>query len=123
MNMFKEASRTGLRVETPVGNLSTEQLWGLNLTQLDALAVKLQEEYKTSNKKSFIVKTTVKDKLAKLRFDIVLEILTTKMEEANEVASAQEDRKHNEKILSLIADKQDEDLKGKSIADLKKLLK
>ena len=123
MNVFKEASKKRLRIETSVGNLSTEQLWDLSITQLDTLAVQLQEHYKESGRKSFVVKTTAKDKLTKLKFDIVLEILTTKMEEADAVANAREAKEHNARIDALIADKMDEELKGKSIKELEKMRK
>jgi hypothetical protein len=121
--MYKEASRIDLRVQTPKGNLTTSQLWQLPVDDLDTLAVSLQAEYEASGKKSFLVKKSEKDKLAKLRFDIVLDILTTKADEARALAEAREIKEHNQKILSLIAEKTDESLKGKSIKQLEAMLK
>jgi hypothetical protein len=37
--MYKEAAKQKLRFATNKGNLSVEQLWDLNLTDLDSLAV------------------------------------------------------------------------------------
>ena len=79
--MYKEASKLKLRFQTTKGILSVEQLWELSLTELDALAVSLEEEYKNSDGKSFLDKKTEKDKMVKLRFDIVLNVLNTKVEE------------------------------------------
>lgn len=121
--MFKEASKTRLRVNTAKGPLSVEQLWDLSIPELDTLAVKLEEEYNTSGKKSFVVKRSVKDKSAKLAFDIVLDILNTKVDEAAEEAQKREDKEHNTKILELIAEKKDESLKGKSIKQLEAMLR
>lgn len=121
--MFKEASRLKLRFNTERGLLSAEQLWDLPLTQLDALAVSLEKQYKESGKKSFLVTKSKKDKELKLRFDIVLDILTDKVEEANVAKNARAVKEHNEKIMAKIAEAQDKELDGKSVAELKKLLK
>lgn len=121
--MYKEASKQKLRFPTTKGNLTTEQLWDLSLTDLDELAVALEQEHKESGKKSFLVAKSVKDKTAKLRFDIVIDVLTTKVEEADAARIKAEDKEHNEKIIGLIQDKKDESLKGKSIKELEKMLK
>lgn len=123
MSNFKEASRLGLRFQTNKGLLTVEQLWSLNVSELDELAVQLEVQVKESGKKSFIVKKTEKDKTAKLRFDVALEILEDKVDERDATIKSREDKAHNEKILALISEKQDDDLKGKSVAELKKMLK
>jgi hypothetical protein len=123
MDNYKLATRQKLRFQTNVGLLSTEQLWELSLTDLDALAVSLEIEHQQSGKKSFLVKTSVKDKTAKLKFDIVLDVLNTKAAEAEAASEAAADKEHNKKILAIIADKQDETLKGKSVKQLEALLK
>jgi len=121
--IYKEASKLKLRIQTTKGHLNVEQLWGLSLTELDALAVSLEEDYKNSKSKSFLDKKTDKDKIIKLRFDIVLDILNTKVEEKDAAKKEAEDKEHNQKILSIIKEKQDEALKGKSIKELEKMLK
>lgn len=123
MENFKQASKEKLRFQTVKGTLTTEQLWDLSLEDLDALAVSLETEHKESGKKSFLVKTSVKDKTAKLRFDVVLDILGTKVAEQEAASEAQEIKAHNKKIINLISEKQDESLKGKSIKQLEALLK
>lgn len=123
MDNFKLASREKLRFQTNRGVLTTEQLWDVSISELDALAVQLETEYQSSGKKSFVVKSSAKDKIAKLKFDVVLDVLTTKVEEADALREAKEVKEHNEKILNLIAEKQDESLKNKSVAELKKMLK
>jgi len=121
--MYKEASKQKLRFTTPRGVLTTEQLWDLSINELDAFAVKLQEEHESSASKSFLVKRSVKDKTVKLRFDIVLDVLYTKYAEMEELKEAREVKEHNNKILHLISEKQDESLKGKSIKQLESMLK
>ena len=123
MENFKLASQQKLRFQTNKGLLSTEQLWDLSLKDLDALAVSLETEHKESGKKSFLVKTSVKDKTAKLRFDVTLDVLNTKVEEMQAAQEAAEIKDHNKKIITLISEKQDESLKGKSIKQLEGMLR
>lgn len=123
MSNFKEATKKGLRIQTAKGSLSVEQLWTLSLTELDTLAVSLETEYEKSGKKSFLTPKSAKDKTAKLAFDVVLEILNDKNDEATAASEAKEVKEHNSKILALMADKQDETLKKKSFKELEKMLK
>jgi hypothetical protein len=123
MENYKQASKLRVRFQTTKGTLTVEQLWDLSLPELDLLAVSLEKDYKQSAKKSFLVAKSKKDKELKLKFDVALDILTTKVEE-NEAAQKEADTKaHNQKILGLIKDKQDDELKGKSIKELEKMLK
>jgi len=123
MSDFKQASRVGLRFQTNRGNLTTEQLWELSLTDLDTLAVHLETEVEQSSKKSFLLKKTEKSKTAKLKFDIVIDILTTLVEEKEAASKQKETKEHNQKILNLIANKQEQDLQGKSVEELTAMLK
>jgi len=121
--MYKEASKLKLRISTVKGQLSVEQLWDLPITQLDELAVALEKEYETSANKSFLVKKTLKNKVAKLKFDIVLDILDSKVNAAEAASETRANKEHNQKIYELIAEKKDGELKGKSIRELEKMLK
>jgi hypothetical protein len=123
MENYKLATKQKLRFQTTKGLLNTEQLWDLSLRDLDDLAVSLEEEHKTSGKKSFLVKTSAKDKTTKLKFDVVLDVLNTKVEEEQAAQEALETKEHNKKIITLISEKKDESLKGKSIKELEKMLK
>lgn len=123
MENYKLATRQKLRFQTNRGSLSTEQLWDLTLSELDALAVSLEVAHKESAKKSFLAKTSEKDRTAKLRFDIVLDVLNSKVAEEEAAAEKQENKEYNAKILGIIAEKQDESLKGKSVKQLEAMLK
>lgn len=121
--MYKEASRRKLRFSTNVGLLSTEQLWDLSLENLDKLAVALEATYDSAKNKSFLVKTEDKNKTVKLQFDIVFDILQTKVEEQEKLRVARETKESNKQIMELIAKKQAGELEGKSIAELTAMLK
>lgn len=122
MDIYKNASKQKLRFKTSKGNLSTEQLWDLSLNELDALAVSLEEETDKTAKKSFLTETSTKNQTAKLRFDIVLDVLETKVKARDTALKAAETKARNQKIMSLIQDKEDESLKEKSVDELKKML-
>ena len=133
--MYKQASELKLRFQITVailgsfaskfatGLVSTEQLWELPIPVLDRLAVESEKQYKSSGEKSFVVAKSKKDKLLKLQFDIVLDVLETKVEKRDELAAEGDKKTHNQKILGLIAEKEEEELKDLDVKDLKKLLK
>lgn len=121
--MYKNASRLKLRFKTTKGLLTVEQLWNLSLTELDSLAVYLEKNYKKSDEKSFLVAKSEEDKEAKLKFDVVLDVLNTKVEESKKLKNEAERKVHNEKIMSLIKEKEDAKLKDMDIEDLKKMVK
>ena len=121
--MHKQASRMKLRFQTSKGLLSSEELWDLSIADLDTLAVSLEKEYEKSDGKSFVRRKTEKDRTAKLRFDIVLDILQTKMEDNDAARNAADDKEHNEKILAMIAKKKEDSLASMTIEELEKLMK
>lgn len=123
MENYKELTRLKTRFTTIKGVLSVEQLWDLSVTELDNLAVSLEEQYKNSKGKSFLDKKTTKDKTLKLQFDVVLDILNTKVDEAEALRDAKEIKEHNEKINSLIKQKMDGKLAEMSIEELEAQLK
>lgn len=121
--MYKRAIRYGYRYQTTKGLLTTEQLWQLSLTELDALAVNLDEKVTKVSKKSFLNSTSKKDEVDKDMFDIVIDIINTKIEERDAAKLAKDSKEHNQKIMSLIAEKEEGALKEKSIEELKSMLK
>jgi hypothetical protein len=122
MDIYKEAIMQDLKVQTTKGLLTPQQLCTLNVNELDSLAVELQEKYEQSGKKSFLIKRSIKDKKAKLAFDIVLDILQTKNDQEEAIKKAAEIKENNQKIFDLIEKKQDQVLESKSIKELKAML-
>lgn len=123
--MYKQASILKLRIKTELGNLTTEQLWDLSLTQL-AGAIKSVKKILVKNdddELSFLEETKVVDVENQLRFDILKDVYQTKRKENENRRNALEIKAHNEKIDALIAEKQDSQLKEMSIEELKKLYK
>jgi hypothetical protein len=123
--MFKQASKLKLRFLTNRGLLSTEQLWDLSQTDLSnaVKAVKKVLKKNDDDELSFLEDTKVVDVENQLRFDILKDVYLTKKKENEELRDAAETKAHNQKILTLIAEKKDGQLKEMSIEDLEKLLK
>ena len=123
--MFKQASKLKLRFTTNRGVLSVEQLWDLTQTEL-AKAIRDVKKVLTKNtddELSFLIETTVVDVENQLRFDILKDVYLTKKKENEELKTAAEVKAHNQKILALIAEKKEGELKELSVEELEKLLK
>jgi hypothetical protein len=125
MDIFKQASQLGLRFSTSKGLLSVEQLWTLNQTQLSSIVKGIKKTLKGDNddELSFLDDTTTINKEDQLRFDIAKDIYLTKKAEALELRTQADRKAFEQKILGLIAEKQEDSLKGKSIEELEAMLK
>jgi hypothetical protein len=126
--MFEKAARLKLRFNTPIGELSTEDLWELPLTgrpgkaNLDDLARALHQQIEQAPTVSFVTKTQPVSAIPQLKFDIVLHIINTKLSEQETAQKAKDTRERKQKIMALIEQKQDEKLAGASIEELQALV-
>lgn len=123
MDNFKLITRQKGRFQSSKGQLSTEQLWDVDVEDLNDIAVSLDEQFEKSGKKSFIEEVSEKDMLVKLKLDVVLEILQIKLAERKAAKEAAANLKHNKKIIAAISEKKDEALKSKSVEELESMLK
>ena len=120
--MFKQASKIKLRFATSKGYLSVEDLWDLSLPTLDKLAVSYDEELAKSPRKSFISDNAPKNKELELKFNIVKDIIATKLQEKVEKEAAKDKSAEKARLLELLAKKQNEKLESLSEEELKKRL-
>jgi hypothetical protein len=123
--MYKQASQLKLRFSTNVGQLSVEQLWELSQTTL-SIAIKSVKKILKKNdddELSFLEDTKEVDVENQLRFNILKDVYLTKKKEADELRNTAYIKAHNQKIDSLIAEKQEGKLREMSIEDLEKLRK
>lgn len=125
--MFDKATRLKLRFETTRGFLSTEDLWDLPLTStrgpnLDDIAIAADKAVKESAHGSFVLHPAKADELLQLRFDIVKAVIDFRLAE-NEAEKTALDRKaKKEKVLEILARKQDAALETMSEEDLRKMI-
>lgn len=120
-NIFEYATRNKVRFLFR-GLISVEDLWDLSLTNLDSIYKELIKQSKQSEEESLLNIKTQEDELLNVQIEIVKHIVSVKLaeKEAREKASAKKAQK--QKIMSIIAAKQDEALQNSSIDDLKKML-
>ena len=124
--LYKKAAQVKLRIQTCKGLLSVEDVWGLSLANLDASIrslAPLVKKYQTADSDLDFLSSNSGTKneetsLLELSFEILKDVYITKKEEANAKAKARETKEFNQKIMSLIAEKQENSLKDKSIEEL-----
>lgn len=129
MEIYKKASKKKLRFSTNRGSLSVEQLWDLPKEEIRQLVIKARDAAKKSfgevsdTELSFLdapAKTKATDD--ELRFEILKDIYLTKKSAEEKAQKKAEAKRNNQKLLDIIARKQDEALEKKSINELEKML-
>lgn len=124
--MFEQATKMKLRFDSPMGQLTTEDVWDLPLTgrkfSLDDLAKSLNRQIKEAEEESFVVKRTSANQTLNLKFDIVKHVIQVKMDEAEVKDQAAKKKAEKARILEIISQKENEALQSKSLDELKALL-
>lgn len=123
--MYKKASQLKFRFETAKGLLSVEQLWDLNLADLSDAIKKVKSVLKKDDddELSFLEDGKKIDSENELRFEIMKDVYLTRKKQQEDALSELEKKNHNQKILELISDKKNEELRGKSVEELQAMLK
>ena len=130
MNIFEQATRKKLRFETAVGLIAVEDLWDLPLsvsitssqkrkTSLDEVAKELNKAIRESGEQSFVKEVSTVATTLQLQFDIVKHIIDVKLLERKAAAELREHKERQQKLMAIIEEKQDQELKGKSLEELK----
>ena len=119
--MFEVAVRNKFRFPYK-GLISVEDLWDLSVQQLDGIFKTLKSQEKAAQEESLLSTRTPEDDILATKIDIVRHIVGVKLEEADQVKRAKEAHDQRQKILGILADKQDEDLRNKTPEELKAML-
>ena len=119
--IFEFATRNKVRFPFK-GMISVEDLWDLSLTNLDSIYKTLNKQIKQSEEESLLSTKASVDTELEVQIAIVKHIVSVKLaeKEADEKASVKKAQK--QKIMSIIATKENEALQNSSIDDLKKML-
>ncbi len=124
--LFEKAAKLKLRFTTIRGQITTEDLFDMPLTgefSLNSLAQDLNRKVKASAEESFVVKKNKADVVLELKFEIVKRVIEVGLDAVDKAKNAASNKIQKENILGIIADKENEDLKGESITKLKKMVK
>lgn len=123
--MFEKASRLKLRFDTGKGQLAVEDLWDLPLSgngaNLDKIAIALSRQLREENVESFVRKAPKDTSALQLQFDIAKHIINTRLAEQELAANRAAAKAKKDKILEIIARKQDAALEGSSLEELQQL--
>lgn len=121
MDIFKTATKEKYRFPYK-GMISVEDLWDLNLAQLDGIYKSLNAQKKTAEEDSLLGQHTKEDQTLQNKIEIVKDIFAEKQAEKEAVKRRIENAEEKRRIMEIIASKEDTALKEKSIDDLKKML-
>lgn len=119
--MFEIAVRNKMRFPFK-GQISAEDLWDLNANALDGIFKTLNSKVKATQEESLLQSRTKEDEEITIQIEIVRYIVNVKLAEEAARMAAKENYKKKQKILSIIADKQEDELKNKSADELQKML-
>lgn len=119
--MFEYAVRNKLRFPYK-GNATVEDLWDLNVNALDDIYKTLNTQKKQADEESLLQTRSKEDKVLEVKINIVKHIVEVKLAESEAAAKARENKQEREKIMAIIADKQDEALHNMSIEELQQKL-
>lgn len=119
--MFEVATRSKFRFPFK-GQVSVEDLWDLSVRDLDSIFKALNSQLKQAKEESLLETKTKQDEELDIKIEIIKYIVKTKLEEENVRLMAKEQREKKQKIMEIIANKQDADLQNKSIEELTSML-
>ena len=119
--LFVKASREKIRFPYK-GKISVEDLWDLPVTELDKIYKTLNADMKKNQEDSLLEKKSDADNTLTAQLDIIKYVVMTKLEEAKARAKERELAEQKQTIMSIIASKKNEELHGKSVEELEKIL-
>lgn len=120
-NMFEYATRNKVRFPFK-GQISVEDLWDLRTDDLDTVFKTLNRQVKQSEEESLLVTKTAEDTALDVQIAIVKYIFDIKMQEANARLLDKERKAQKQKIMAILAHKQEQELQNKSVDELQKML-
>lgn len=120
-NIFEYATRNKIRFPFK-GMISVEDLWDLSLQNLDSVYKTLNKQAKDSEEESLLATPTKANKELETQIDIVKHIVAVKVTEQEARNQAAAKKAQKQKLMGIIAAKEDEALHNASIDDLKQML-
>ena len=120
-DLFKVASKKKYRF-TYKGVVTVEDLWDLSVEELDKIYKSLKSKQKAEAEESLLATTSKEDKELNNKIEIVKIIVADKLEARERATKSAEKRAKNQRILEIMADKADAELKAKSLDELRAML-
>jgi len=119
--MFEIATRKKLRFPFK-GLVSVEELWDLSVEDLDSIFKALNSQLKEVREESLLKTKTKENKELDTKIEILKYIVNVKLEEEDFRLKAKERKEKKQKIMGIMAAKQDESLQNMSVEELERML-
>jgi hypothetical protein len=126
MNIFEYATRNKLRFSSPRGELTIEQLWDVPLRSrdgfdLNAVAKAANKAWKDISEESFVeTAKTPEHTRREMTLEVVKYVIDAKLVEEAAAKKRAENKLEKEKLLAILAEKQDGKLSALSEKELQR---
>lgn len=120
-NIFEVATREKMRFPFK-GMISVEDLWDLSVQNLDKVFKTLNSQRKEAQEESLLNVRSSEDEVLDTQIEIVKYVVNVKLEEQAARVKAAENKEKKQKIMALMAKKDDEEMENMSREELQKLL-
>ena len=120
--LFIAATQQKFRFPFTKGVATVEDLWDLNVRDLDGIYKTLNAQKKQNNEESLLATKTKEDTVLDAKIEIIKYIVAYKQAEAEKRLARAAQREQKARIAEILADKQDEALRGKSVEELTAML-
>lgn len=104
------------------GVATVEDLWDMNVRDLDTVFKALNAQAKQAKEESLLTVKSKEDSILEAKIEIVKFIVAAKLTEAEQKRIRAEQREKKTRIAEILADKKDEELRGKSVEELTAML-
>lgn len=120
-DLFKVAAKKKYRFAFK-GQISVEDLFDLTPEQLDSIYRNLKAQQKNQAEESLLQTVSKEDRVLANKIEIVKTIVQDKLAAQERAKKAANQKAQNQRILEIMADKQDQALKEKSLEELQQML-
>ena len=120
--MWEKAIRLKVRWVHNKGFVGPEDLWVIPLEEINTMYKGLRAEQKMNDEDSLLGSPAKITDMLDLKIAILKRVVEVRLAEQNAIAQTALRRAEKDKLLAILADKEDEELRGKSAADIRKLI-
>lgn len=121
-NIFKYAVENKLRFPYYKGQITVEDLFDIDLPDLDFIFKNLNSQIKKANEESLMETKTSKDETLDVQIAIVKTVFSQKKAEKEAKAHEKEIKEQKQHIAQILANKKNEALNNMSVEELEKMM-
>lgn len=123
MDNFEKAIKGKYRYNSNLkGKVTTEDLYDLDKEQLNSIAIAISRQINSNNDEGFLKNKKVVNSSLSIKLDILKHIISSKEVAEDKAEKRIANKQKADRIMIIIADNEDDELKGKSKEELAELL-